>query len=40
MATFTSAALIVASAALGFYLIRWGFRGVQKVRADVKEIQK
>jgi hypothetical protein len=37
MATVTSAALVVASAALGFYLIRWGVRGVQKVLKVLKE---
>ncbi|MEI6039420.1 MAG: hypothetical protein WCQ52_07030 [Actinomycetes bacterium] len=37
MATFTSAALIVACAALGFYLIRWGVRGLSNVLKILKE---
>jgi hypothetical protein len=39
MANVTSAALVVASLALGFYLIRWGVRGLQRIAATLKEIK-
>lgn len=40
LSTVTSAALVVASAALGFYLIRWGVRGVQKVLKVLKVMKE
>ena len=36
LASFTSAALVVASVALGFYLIRWGVRGTLRVLKEIK----
>jgi hypothetical protein len=36
MATLTNASLVVAALGFGFILIRWGFRGMQKVLKEIK----
>lgn len=37
MALITSALLILASALLGIWLIRWGVRGLLKLRKELKD---